>query len=228
MTMSTPEQRLRDLRGSHRKSSVETGTRGSSLHLLPRSAKVMSRLPSRNSLRAQPGPAWLPSCIVHKAFWWLVEALPIAGRMRAWSASSSCSTQHAEEDSNSKYDLKRTWYRYICFPGFAAEWPFAKSKCFDLPLLRQEHFVQALDSFPSNSNALFLLGMAALEMGLLESAVELMNKSLLLDPDFRAPYVQLGKEVSTWELSRRHLGEPSLSQLQEPGRRLPAASRPER
>ncbi|CAE7399578.1 unnamed protein product [Symbiodinium pilosum] len=56
----------------------------------------------------------------------------------------------------------------------------------------QEHFAKALDSFPSNSNALFLLGMAALEMGLLESAVELMNKSLLLDPDFRAPYVNLG------------------------------------
>ncbi|CAE7682193.1 unnamed protein product [Symbiodinium sp. CCMP2456] len=56
----------------------------------------------------------------------------------------------------------------------------------------QEHFVKALESFPSNSNALFLLGMGALEMGFLESAVELMNKSLLLDPDFRAPYVNLG------------------------------------
>ena len=55
--------------------------------------------------------------------------------------------------------------------------------------LRQKDFVNALDAFPSNSNALFLLGMAELEMGLLEGAVELMNKSLLLDPDFRAPYV---------------------------------------
>ena len=60
--------------------------------------------------------------------------------------------------------------------------------------LRQEHFVKALESFPSNSNALFLLGMGALEMGFLENAVELMNKSLLLDPDFRAPYVPLGSD----------------------------------
>jgi len=54
------------------------------------------------------------------------------------------------------------------------------------------YFGKALDAFPSNSNALFLLGMCALEMGLLEKAVDWMNKSLLLDPDFRAPYVNLG------------------------------------
>lgn len=54
------------------------------------------------------------------------------------------------------------------------------------------HFQRAVDAHPSNSNALFQLGMCALELGPLEMAIELMNKSLLLDSDFRAPYVNLG------------------------------------
>jgi len=55
-----------------------------------------------------------------------------------------------------------------------------------------EHFRRAVEAHPSNSNALFQLGLCALELGPLEDAVELMNKSLLLDSDFRAPYVNLG------------------------------------
>ncbi|CAK9103729.1 unnamed protein product [Durusdinium trenchii] len=57
---------------------------------------------------------------------------------------------------------------------------------------RREHFRRAVDAHPANSNALFQLGMCALELGPLDTAIELMNKSLLLDSDFRAPYVNLG------------------------------------
>lgn len=56
----------------------------------------------------------------------------------------------------------------------------------------REHFRRAVDAHPANSNALFQLGMCALELGPLDTAIELMNKSLLLDSDFRAPYVNLG------------------------------------
>jgi hypothetical protein len=42
---------------------------------------------------------------------------------------------------------------------------------------RRGHFQRAVDAHPSNSNALFQLGMCALELGPLEMAIELMNKS---------------------------------------------------
>ncbi|OLP77050.1 hypothetical protein AK812_SmicGene42941 [Symbiodinium microadriaticum] len=56
----------------------------------------------------------------------------------------------------------------------------------------KRHFVKSLKHSPSNANALYLLGMCALELGKPQEAVSLMTKSLLLDPDFRAPYVCLG------------------------------------
>jgi len=56
-----------------------------------------------------------------------------------------------------------------------------------LPLLKT-----SLKSFPTNANTLYLLGMASLDKGQPEEAVDLLNRSLLLDPDFRAPYVNLG------------------------------------
>ncbi|CAJ1452628.1 unnamed protein product [Effrenium voratum] len=55
-----------------------------------------------------------------------------------------------------------------------------------------EHFDKAIEVYPTNSNALSLLGICALELGQLQRALILMNKSLLLDSDFRAPYVNLG------------------------------------
>mmetsp|Transcript_1234 Transcript_1234/g.3169 ORF Transcript_1234/g.3169 Transcript_1234/m.3169 type:complete len:862 (-) Transcript_1234:17-2602(-) len=56
----------------------------------------------------------------------------------------------------------------------------------------KRHFLKALKCSPANANALYLLGMASLELGKPAEAVTFMNKSLLLDPDFRAPYVNLG------------------------------------
>lgn len=50
---------------------------------------------------------------------------------------------------------------------------------FSLHCLRHEHFRRAVEAHPSNSNALFQLGLCALELGPLEDAVELMNKSCL-------------------------------------------------
>ena len=50
---------------------------------------------------------------------------------------------------------------------------------FSLHCLRREHFRRAVEAHPSNSNALFQLGLCALELGPLEDAVELMNKSCL-------------------------------------------------
>lgn len=53
-------------------------------------------------------------------------------------------------------------------------------------------FRKAVACVPTNANALFWLGMAALELGKLDEAIEKMNRSLLLDPDFKGPYVNLG------------------------------------
>lgn len=56
----------------------------------------------------------------------------------------------------------------------------------------RRHFLNSLKFLPTNANTLYLLGMAALELGQPEKAIEMMSKSLLLDPDFKAPYINLG------------------------------------
>mmetsp|Transcript_8717 Transcript_8717/g.27331 ORF Transcript_8717/g.27331 Transcript_8717/m.27331 type:complete len:592 (+) Transcript_8717:176-1951(+) len=55
-----------------------------------------------------------------------------------------------------------------------------------------DHLRNAVRLLPTNANALYLLGMAALDQGRIEEARDLLNRSLLLDPDHRAPYVNLG------------------------------------
>lgn len=55
----------------------------------------------------------------------------------------------------------------------------------------ESHFRESLQLQPTNSNALFFLGMVALQMGKPEDAVKFLRRSLLLDPDFRAGYVNL-------------------------------------
>lgn len=54
------------------------------------------------------------------------------------------------------------------------------------------HLQRSLVMFPTNANSLHLLGMAALFAGKPAEAADLLNRSLLLDPDGRAPYVNLG------------------------------------
>mmetsp|Transcript_35423 Transcript_35423/g.82269 ORF Transcript_35423/g.82269 Transcript_35423/m.82269 type:complete len:1087 (+) Transcript_35423:154-3414(+) len=56
----------------------------------------------------------------------------------------------------------------------------------------REYFEESVRQLPSNAAALYQLGMAELELGKTEEAVILMEKSLLLDLDFKAPYVNLG------------------------------------
>ena len=54
------------------------------------------------------------------------------------------------------------------------------------------HFQRSISSQP-NANALFWFGMYWLNSGRqLDAAIALMRKSLLLDPDFKGPYVNLG------------------------------------
>lgn len=53
-------------------------------------------------------------------------------------------------------------------------------------------FKRSLLHMPSNSTALYLMGMACLELEEPKQAVDWMWKALLLDPDFKAPYVNLG------------------------------------
>jgi len=50
----------------------------------------------------------------------------------------------------------------------------------------------SLRRMPCNANTLYLLGMAALDQGRMEEARNYLNRSLLLDPDHRATYVNLG------------------------------------
>ncbi|CAK9048425.1 unnamed protein product [Durusdinium trenchii] len=68
----------------------------------------------------------------------------------------------------------------------------ARSDARDRWLSAKRHFLKSLKYLESNANSLYLLGMAALELGKPGDAVTLMNKSLFLDPDFKAPYVNLG------------------------------------
>lgn len=56
----------------------------------------------------------------------------------------------------------------------------------------QKHFQTSIRHLPTNASTLFLLGMALMERGKTADAVEVLSKSLLLDPDFKAPYVNLG------------------------------------
>jgi len=68
----------------------------------------------------------------------------------------------------------------------------AKGKLADRWQNARRHFTRSLELFPTNANSLFLLGTSMLEAGKAQQSVAFMNKSLLLDPDFKAPYVNLG------------------------------------
>mmetsp|Transcript_2702 Transcript_2702/g.9082 ORF Transcript_2702/g.9082 Transcript_2702/m.9082 type:complete len:1072 (-) Transcript_2702:252-3467(-) len=56
----------------------------------------------------------------------------------------------------------------------------------------QVHFQKSIENQPANASSLYLLGMAHLEQGQTLLAVEFMRKAMVLDLDFRAPYVNLG------------------------------------
>mmetsp|Transcript_81639 Transcript_81639/g.141410 ORF Transcript_81639/g.141410 Transcript_81639/m.141410 type:complete len:457 (+) Transcript_81639:892-2262(+) len=60
---------------------------------------------------------------------------------------------------------------------------------FDLAAQRFEHSVE---QHPANATSLYLIGMCALEKGETVKAESYFHKSLLLDLDFKAPYVNLG------------------------------------
>lgn len=53
-------------------------------------------------------------------------------------------------------------------------------------------FLKAVSTLPTSANARFWLGMAGLELSKLEEALKYLNHSLVLDPDFKGPYVNLG------------------------------------
>lgn len=84
------------------------------------------------------------------------------------------------------------------------------------------HFRKSLAAMPTNASTRYLQGMSCLEQGDGGRAVELMEKALLLDPDFKAPYINIGlallrlgqpkpaREVSLAGLARH----PKTSQLQ--------------
>jgi len=88
---------------------------------------------------------------------------------------------------------KKCVYSYLCRAHGIAE---IKHNIYGASIDRwrcaEEHFQKSVEVLPRNANALFWLGMAALEDGRLDEAVDLMNRSLLLDPDFKGPYVNLG------------------------------------
>lgn len=56
----------------------------------------------------------------------------------------------------------------------------------------REFFQKSVDLLPANAASLYLLGMADLELGNNAEAAGTMERSLLLDLDFKAPYVNLG------------------------------------
>lgn len=83
----------------------------------------------------------------------------------------------------------------------------------------KQNFQSSVDWMPTNASSLYLLGRSCLELGELEKAVDFMNKSMLLDPDFKAPYIYLGVAYvrqKEWqraidvseECLRRHPGVP--------------------
>mmetsp|Transcript_94691 Transcript_94691/g.276916 ORF Transcript_94691/g.276916 Transcript_94691/m.276916 type:complete len:947 (-) Transcript_94691:62-2902(-) len=56
----------------------------------------------------------------------------------------------------------------------------------------REFFQKSVELLPANAASLYLLGMADLELGNVAEAAAAMERSLLLDLDFKAPYVNLG------------------------------------
>lgn len=58
--------------------------------------------------------------------------------------------------------------------------------------LSDKHFYNSLEAMPTNATTRFLLGMYQLEMGNPQAAIGFFEEALLLDPDFKASYVNLG------------------------------------
>jgi len=56
----------------------------------------------------------------------------------------------------------------------------------------QAHFQKSIEHYPGNASSWYLLGQACLEQGQTKSAVDLLRRAMILDLDFRAPYVNLG------------------------------------
>jgi len=56
----------------------------------------------------------------------------------------------------------------------------------------EQFFNSALEFFPTNANALYLQGQLHIQDMRIEQGLQFLNRSLLLDPDFKAPYVWLG------------------------------------
>jgi len=56
----------------------------------------------------------------------------------------------------------------------------------------QSWFVRSIESMPTQATSLYLLGMAALKLNDTDRACDLLSKSLLLDPDYKATHVNLG------------------------------------
>merc|ERR1712083_619504 len=54
------------------------------------------------------------------------------------------------------------------------------------------HLHQSIKCLPWNATSLYLVGMAALEQGNPQEAVDFMTKSVMLDLDYKVPYVNLG------------------------------------
>lgn len=66
----------------------------------------------------------------------------------------------------------------------------------------RENFRKSVECCPANASSLYLLGQAELELGETEKAVTLMNRAMILDMDFRGPYVNLGVaylRLGQWE-----------------------------
>eukprot|EP00413_Alexandrium_margalefii_P016579 CAMPEP_0204543970 /NCGR_PEP_ID=MMETSP0661-20131031/20167_1 /ASSEMBLY_ACC=CAM_ASM_000606 /TAXON_ID=109239 /ORGANISM="Alexandrium margalefi, Strain AMGDE01CS-322" /LENGTH=470 /DNA_ID=CAMNT_0051550709 /DNA_START=1 /DNA_END=1409 /DNA_ORIENTATION=+ len=56
----------------------------------------------------------------------------------------------------------------------------------------RDFFRRSVELLPTNAAALYLLGMSELELGNAKEAASIMERSLVLDLDFKAPYVNLG------------------------------------
>lgn len=56
----------------------------------------------------------------------------------------------------------------------------------------QEWFNRSIENWPSNAMSYYLLGVASLELGKTQRAADLLAHSLLLDPDYKPIYVNLG------------------------------------
>jgi len=89
-------------------------------------------------------------------------------------------------------------------------------------LRAEEHFQTALQLMPTNANALHLLGCRAIKVGNPYDAVWPLTQSLLLDPDYKGAYVNLGMaylQLKNWERAiqvsqaglERHPDSPHLA-----------------